>query len=119
MLPWQTFVVPSQGDELWKLKLPEMVPVAGATPGMMVRFSDVYVRVVPSTVGAGLTEVQVTSALFPTMVKSPAYCEPGYTLFVMVKLQLGAVCTKVHVIGSVMTCNPTEQVVLTISVVTL
>jgi hypothetical protein len=37
----------------------------------------------------------------------------------MVKLQLGAVCTKVQVIGSVMTCNPTEQVVLTISVVTL
>jgi hypothetical protein len=33
MLPWQTFVVPLQGDEVLKLKLPEMVPtVAGATP---------------------------------------------------------------------------------------
>jgi hypothetical protein len=53
------------------------------------------------------------------MLKDPEYCEPGYRLFVIVKLQLGAVCTKVQVIGSVMTCNPTGQVVLTISVVRL
>jgi hypothetical protein len=52
------------------------------------------------------------------MVKFPAYCEPGYRLFVMVKLQLGAVCTKVHVTGCEMVCNPAAQVVLTISVVT-
>jgi hypothetical protein len=36
-----------------------------------------------------------------------------------VKLQLGAVCANVHVTGCEMVCNPTEQVVLTISVVTL
>jgi hypothetical protein len=41
MLPWQTFVVPVQGDDVLKLKLPEMVAVAGAIAGMMVRFSDV------------------------------------------------------------------------------
>jgi hypothetical protein len=41
MLPWQTFVVPMQGADILKLKLPEMVPIAGATAGMMVRFSDV------------------------------------------------------------------------------
>jgi hypothetical protein len=42
MLPLQTFVVPVQGVDMLKLKLPEMVPVvAGATAGMMVRFSDV------------------------------------------------------------------------------
>jgi hypothetical protein len=53
------------------------------------------------------------------MVKYPEYCELGYRLFVMVKLQLGAVCAKVQVIDGVMTCNPSGQVVLTISVVTL
>jgi hypothetical protein len=37
----------------------------------------------------------------------------------MVKLQLGAVCTKTHLSGWVMVCNPKAQVVLTISVVTL
>jgi hypothetical protein len=41
MLPWQTFVVPVQGADILKSKLPEIVPVAGATAGTMVRFSDV------------------------------------------------------------------------------
>jgi hypothetical protein len=41
MLPWQTFVVPVHGAEMLNPKLPEMVPVAGATPGTMVRSSDV------------------------------------------------------------------------------
>ena len=41
MLPWQTFVVPVHGDEVLKLKLPEIVAVAGATAGTMVRASDV------------------------------------------------------------------------------
>jgi hypothetical protein len=41
MLPWQTFVVPVQGDDVLKLKLPEIVDPAGATAGMMVRASDV------------------------------------------------------------------------------
>ena len=58
-------------------------------------------------------------AWVPTMVKYPEYCELGYRLFVMVKLQLGAVCAKVQVIDGVVTCNPSGQVVLTISVVTL
>jgi hypothetical protein len=53
------------------------------------------------------------------MVKYPEYSESGYRLFVMVKLQLGAVCTKVQVIVDVMACNPSRQVVETISVVTL
>jgi hypothetical protein len=69
-------------------------------------------------VEAGATEVQVTSALLPAIVKYLVYCELGYTPFVMAKPQLGAVWTKVHVIGRVMACNPAEQVVLTISVVT-
>jgi hypothetical protein len=67
----------------------------------------------------GITEVQVTLAWVPSMLKYPEYCEPGYRLFVMVKLQLGAVCAKVQVIDGVMTCNPMAQVVLTISVVRL
>ncbi len=66
----------------------------------------------------GLTEVQVTFAWVPSMLKVPVYCDPGYTLFVMVKLQLGAVCRTVQV-APVTTCNPTGQLVLTISVVTL
>lgn len=40
MLPWQTFVVPVQGDDMLKLKLPEIVPVAWAAPGTTVRLSD-------------------------------------------------------------------------------
>jgi hypothetical protein len=39
-------------------------------------------------------------------------------LFVIVKAQLGAVCTKVHVMGCVMVCNPSGHVVATISEVT-
>ena len=41
MLPWQTSVVPEHGWALLQEKLPESVPGAGATPGTMVRFSDV------------------------------------------------------------------------------
>jgi hypothetical protein len=37
----------------------------------------------------------------------------------MVKSQLGAVCAKLQVTDGEMACNPTAQVVLTISVVTL
>jgi hypothetical protein len=53
------------------------------------------------------------------MVKYPEYCELGYRLFVMVKLQLGAVCAKVQVTDGEMACNASGQVVLTISVVKL
>jgi hypothetical protein len=53
------------------------------------------------------------------MLKDPEYCEPGYRLFVMVKLQLGAVCAKVQVTDGEMACKPRAQSVLTISVVTL
>jgi len=58
-------------------------------------------------------------ASVPTMVKYPEYCDPGYKLFVMVKLQLGAVCAKVQVTDGEMACNASGQVVLTISVVKL
>jgi hypothetical protein len=53
------------------------------------------------------------------MVKFPEYTELGYRELIIVKLQLGAVCVKVHVTGCEIACKPRGQVVLTISVVTL
>jgi hypothetical protein len=70
-------------------------------------------------VGAGTTDAQVSFAWVPSIVKDPEYCDPVYKLLVIVKLQLGAVCTKCQVIGWVMTCNPMLQLVLVISVVTV